>query len=263
MSGVPKARGQSPFAEDLRIVLARPRIGENVGFVVRLAANFGLEDLVLVDPLPGWRKGADRTASMCREGLAKLRVVPTLSEALADRQVVLGFTARWGRDRPVRAFTTLGEQMAEAPEKAKIALCFGNEESGLSQREAAFCTDLFLLDLPGSHASLNLSHAVALALYELHRTTHARPAPRGNEARPITVAEKDLLIRRAREVCNATEFRVDPPHFRAALERLVYGTEIQSRDARVLHKALTYMTWLAKKAGLWTDPGPENPSSSP
>ncbi len=238
-----------------RIVLARPLYGGNIGFVVRLLGNFGLEDLVLVDPAPDWRAQAEITASMCRGLFEGVRVAASLAEALAGTTHVFGFSARGGRDRNLRALQDLGEDARTLPAGARPAFLFGNEESGLSNEEARFCRRLYTFRAPGPHASLNLSHAVALALYEWHRAELPRPRPARNRPRLIGVAEKERLAARIKEVFTATRFRVDVPHLDQALNRLLHGSEIQSRDARVVHKALTYMTWLAKQAGIWGERG--------
>lgn len=144
----------------LRIVLARPQLGENIGFVLRLCANHDVDDVVLVAPRENWRAGAERTASMCTDRIEGLRVEADLEAALADRQHIFGLTARVGRERRPLAVEALGALAGECDD-ARVALLFGNEESGLDSRETACCTQLVRIDRPGL-SSLNLSHAVAI-----------------------------------------------------------------------------------------------------
>ena len=256
----------------LRIVLVRPQLGENIGFVVRLCANFDVDDLVLVSPRVAWREGAERTASMCRERLEDVRVLE-LDEALAECTHVFGLTARHGRERSTAPLHMLGELCRtagcgpqrhddQAPESGELAatvardegeatrcaLVFGSEDRGLEAEEVARCTQLVRLALPGL-SSLNLSHAVALALHEFFRASEipegAGPAVEHSESHAwATHAERRRLAERARDCLRAWRFRVDDPHLDGALERLVETAQLQTRDARVLARIIRHLEWL-------------------
>lgn len=232
-----------------RLVLARPRIGENIGFVVRLQANFQVAELCIVDPMEGWRQGAERTAAMCLEPLAEARILPDLGAALQDCTHVFGFTARSGSDRQVRdlhehlrdALPSVAEPGATAGQK--LAFVFGNEESGLSSNEAACCTRLFTIPLPGL-SSLNLSHAVAIVLAEWNRHRHATADSVPGRHPLINHQDRQLLAARTRERLTSLGFAVDDPHFDGMLRRLIESAEIETRDARILHKILKHLDWL-------------------
>lgn len=232
-----------------RLVLARPRIGENIGFVVRLQANFLVDELCIIDPMEGWRRGAVRTAAMCLERLAEARILPDLGAALRDCTHVFGFTARSGSDRQVQ---DLHEHLFDAlprvadPQTAagqKLAFVFGNEESGLSSAEVAHCTRLFTIPLPGLD-SLNLSHAVAIVLAEWNRHRYeTEPSTPG--CHPLIDHQgRQLLAARIREGLASLDYAVDDPHFDGMLRRLVESAEIETRDARILHKILKHLDWL-------------------
>ncbi len=225
-----------------RIVLARPRIGANIGFVARLCANFELETLVLVAPAPDYLDGASCTASMCREHLDSARVVGSLDAALGDCTHVFGLTARRGRDRLVRPLQHLGSQVAELPDDARPALVFGNESSGLDAQETAQCTMLLRAELPGMH-SLNLSHAVSLALWEWFR---ARPSSEPGTKRPSFTSrtERERLAERTHDVLERARFRAHEPHLAGSLQRLIRTHALQARDARMIHRVLTHIEWL-------------------
>ena len=231
-----------------RLVLARPRIGENIGSIARLQANFGLRELCIVAPMDGWREGADRTASMCRPRLAEARILHDLVSALEDCNHIWGFTARSGSDRLVEDLLLGLEpalQQACQPGQ-RIAFVFGNEESGLSNEETALCTRLFTLRLPGL-SSLNLSQAVAIVLAQWRRfVAHEAPQPTAGHGRHplLDLAGKQLLAGSIRDRLGALGFAVDDPHFDGMLERMVESAEIETRDARILHKILRHLEWL-------------------
>jgi tRNA/rRNA methyltransferase len=74
-------------------------------------------------------------------------------------------------------------------------LVFGPETSGLTREEMAACGHRVLIPAHGAQPSLNLSHAVMVAAYEVFRArTPAVPAPRR-----ATHEEKDAMIARLRD----------------------------------------------------------------
>src|SRR6201986_4744537 len=77
------------------IILDQPQLGENIGAVARVMANFGLEDLRLVAPRDGWpQERAWASASGADWPLDNARVFERLEDAIADLRLVLATTAR-------------------------------------------------------------------------------------------------------------------------------------------------------------------------
>jgi tRNA C32,U32 (ribose-2'-O)-methylase TrmJ len=104
-------------------------------------------------------------------------VVP-IQEAIANCRIAIGWTRRAGTTRDVslswsdlcRNHATLREAIAgpigmgiEDPAPS-VALLFGREESGLSTDELLCCTHLCSIPTGRAQPSMNLSHAVAVAL---------------------------------------------------------------------------------------------------
>jgi tRNA C32,U32 (ribose-2'-O)-methylase TrmJ len=205
----------------MRIVLVRPQLGENVGFVARLIKNFAVGELALVAPVSGWRDGALRTASMCPQVVEAAREFDVVADAIADRSRVVGFTARAGSERSVTPLENL------EPSDGSTALVFGNERTGLSQEESTHCTEL--------------------ALWEWRRSPPTATEP------PVGLAsasDKERFIAQATEVLASLGFRVGDPHFAGMVDRLVRGARLQTRDLRMLHRLVTHAAWLR-------DGGPE------
>ncbi len=224
-----------------RIVLVRPQSGENIGFVIRLAANYELDPVHLVMPEPGWERGAARTASMCRELLAETRLHTQVEGAVHDSTEVLAFTAREGRDRAVQEISALGASVQSFAPDARVALLFGNEAQGLDREELSFSTARFRIPLPGL-SSLNLSHAVSIALHVYSSQVASSSVPE-EQHRAASVEDKERLCVQARATLDGIGFQVDDPHFKGALERLIKGARIETRDLRILHKILTHIEY--------------------
>ncbi|MCY3884604.1 MAG: tRNA (cytidine(34)-2'-O)-methyltransferase [Gammaproteobacteria bacterium] len=144
----------------LNIVLYQPEIPPNTGNVIRLAANTGCS-LTLVKPL-----GFDLShAKLKRAGLdyrewADVRVCSSLDEAIS-----IYSTHR------VFAFSTKGgPSYCEVAYQANDVLLFGPETRGLpAEIREKFGNHCVRIPMLPQSRSLNLSNAVAIAVYEAIR----------------------------------------------------------------------------------------------
>jgi tRNA/rRNA methyltransferase/tRNA (cytidine32/uridine32-2'-O)-methyltransferase len=93
----------------------------------------------------------------------------TLSAAAADCSFLAGTTRRRGQRRKNVSLDPreTAEWFREKPGPA--ALVFGNERTGLDDRELALCNIASHIPAAPSFPSLNLSHAVQIYAYELFR----------------------------------------------------------------------------------------------
>jgi TrmH family RNA methyltransferase len=168
----------------VRIVLVEPLYGGNLGSVARAMGNFGLSELVLVNPAEGIFDDP-RLVPMARSGarwVRQARVVETLEEALEGVELALGFTTRLGKRR--RDGLTLRDAAARvAGELAgnTVAAVFGREDAGLTTAELALCHWLVRIPTHPALSSCNLAQAVMLCCYEMaeaRRTHTPREVPR-------------------------------------------------------------------------------------
>ena len=111
-------------------VLVRPRHDGNVGAVVRVAANFGVAEIRIVDPACDLEGSDFRRMSMGAEKHVELRVMASLADAVADAEVVVATTSGRARDpRHLLAPAEVGLRL-RAGGAGRIALVFGSERGG-------------------------------------------------------------------------------------------------------------------------------------
>ncbi len=146
------------------VVLVRPEIPPNTGNVIRLTANAGV-DLHLVEPL-GFRMD-DR--ELKRAGLdyheyARVRVHADMGACRAA--VDAGASRRW-----FALTTRAGRSLYDTRFDPGDVLVFGCESAGLDDALLAEFPDERRLRIPmrAGMRSINLSNAVALAVYEAWR----------------------------------------------------------------------------------------------
>src|SRR5947209_418336 len=190
-----------------RVVLVRTHYPGNLGAAARVMRNFGLTDLVLVDPVTSTNELEARR--MATHGLAVLdaaRVVPDLGDAVSDCVFTL---ATSGLANGVVRQTFVGTPdeklpaLLDALDRGPVALVFGPEPHGLSNAEITRCHGLVHIPVDPTAPALNLAQAVAVCCYELHRLAAAR-SPRSGalppEAAPFADQERMFgHLREARE----------------------------------------------------------------
>jgi TrmH family RNA methyltransferase len=133
-----------------------------------------------------------RTAWGAHEVLEEARVFDELRGALAGVALAFAFTGRRRADGPPLADVrdAAAELRGLAPDAA-AALVFGPETSGLTNAELALCGRAATIPADPAQPSYNLSHAVAIAAYEVRRAGPQRAQP----PRPLaTHDQKERLL---------------------------------------------------------------------
>jgi TrmH family RNA methyltransferase len=180
----------------LRVVLVRPESPGNVGAVARVIKNTGLLGLDLVAPTDWRTVECWRQAWGAPEVLERARVFASLPEALADCQRAFAFTGRRDRGIPLLDVRQAAAEAASLGSAEEARLVFGPEASGLTQAEMACCHRVTIPSHP-AQPSLNLSHAVMVAAYEVFRAEVRAPAPPPTPR--ATGGEKEALLGLLRE----------------------------------------------------------------
>jgi len=173
---------------DVVIVLSRPESAGNVGAVCRAMKNMGLSRLRLAAPdfsakdsagafslsEAGLGFGGDLAVIRARAIHAvdvweKAETFDTLAAAVNDCAIVIGTTRRRGRYRKQVTMTPTETAAFLKTHPGPAALVFGNERTGLEDKELELCN--FASHIPADEAfpSLNLSHAVQIYAYELYK----------------------------------------------------------------------------------------------
>jgi len=122
---------------------------------------------------------------------------------------------------------------------AKYALVFGNEADGLTDGELINCQGWVHLDTFGPNTSYNLSHAVAITLYQL--ATQGQSIPVSREPMPSgePAASRESVAHLYRYWLNTLERfqyfrRTERDRFAPQLQRLFNRLDLSDHDVQVL-----------------------------
>ncbi len=151
-----------------RVVLVEPEYEINLGSVARVMENFGATELWLVRPRAGPGFLAKMFAKRAWPILKKARKTRELDKAVRDCSFVAGTTGVPRRYwRSIKNCVTPAELAQMISGREKVALVFGSEGRGLGREDLKKCDAVVHIPASKKNPVLNLSHAVAVVLYEL------------------------------------------------------------------------------------------------
>ncbi len=163
---------EQPDFSNLFVVLVWPENAGNVGFVARVMKNFGFNHLRIVGDDVRNDQYAQMFSVHAKDVLNDAGVFDDLEDALDDMDLTWASSARaGGRLSVTRALVPLPELPNPTLLEGNIALVFGRESAGLTNEELALCDLVFTIPTSREYRSMNLSHAIAVTLYDIYRRT--------------------------------------------------------------------------------------------
>lgn len=172
---------------NIRIVLVQTFHPGNIGAAARAMKTMGLTKLVLVQPRAFPDAEATRLAAGATDVLESAQVVDSLADAVSDCVQVIGASARL-RSIPLPHFDEpddMARQVIENAAQAPVALVFGRERSGLTNDEIRCCSHQVSIPANPDYGILNLSQAVQILAYEVHRAWRKGDVSHFEYQRPV------------------------------------------------------------------------------
>ncbi len=241
------------FGETPAVILMEPQLADNIGMVARAMANFGLDELRLVNPRDGWPNEKARiAASGANYVVDDARPFATLAEGIGDLNWVAATTARQ-RDlrKPVMTpLEAVAEMQSRIVRGERCGILFGRERNGLESDEVAVADAIVMIPVNSRFASLNLAQSVLILGYEWMRasgratlgrvTTYEQPVASGlqlGESRPANKEEMLGLFEHLERELDRLGF-FNPPHKRQMMVRnlrsLLTRTSATEQEVRTL-----------------------------
>ncbi|MBI2176251.1 RNA methyltransferase [Candidatus Woesearchaeota archaeon] len=228
----------------LCVLLVEPETPGNIGSVARVMKNFGVRQLLLVNPRCNHLDGEAYGRAMHARDILKSAVVVKSFSHLKEFDYVVATTAALGSDYNVLRSPITPGQLAQQLQshisssvnnkKNKIALVFGREGTGLTSREIGSCDLVVTIPASRKYRALNLSHAVAIVLYELFK-----PSKSVKLASHIPLAsrhEKKLAESMVNEIISGMDFAINSKKETQALvwRRLISKSFLTKREMYAL-----------------------------
>ena len=236
-----------------RVVLVRPHYAGNLGAVALVMCNFGLRQLEFVVPFddPGSEE-ARRLATHGEPVLDSAVVVQSFEEAVADCRLVVATSANvegiyrtHNYGRPDEVLPAMVAALDDGP----CALVYGPEPSGLSNAEVARCHGLIRILTDTACPSLNLSHAVAICLYELRRLwLNARGVAVRPTQKTAPFADQERMFESLREALEAIHFiwGTKADSLMHAVRHLIARAKPSPNEVGILFGLARQLRWVAE-----------------
>ncbi len=240
------------FSNLLKIVLVEP-IGEiNLGSVARLCKNFDVNELRLVSPhCDPMNPEAQRMAVHGKAFLKNASIYSNLIDSINDCVRVVATCGRIDHGNiPLASSEDALKWLLGAKSKSPIAIIFGREDRGLTNSELQMAHKAMSLNTSIKYPSLNLSHAVAIVLNELHNYKKDVPSKitKGafdpafpKELNDCIVDAKNLLLEIGFLQNHTAKSRM------AKIKGLLQRAETRSEEIALIRGIVRQMRWFSKR----------------
>lgn len=178
---------------DVRIVLVGTTHPGNIGAAARAMKTMGLRSLFLVQPAAYPSPEATARAAGAADILDQATVCESLDQALTGCVLVAGASARArSLSGPQIDAHACAGRLLEATARGPVAVVFGRESSGLSNRELEHCHYVLQIPADPEYSALNLAAAVQIVAYELWTAAPGTPprSPGSADSTPLATADE-------------------------------------------------------------------------
>ena len=161
----------SLFKENIYIVFVECETPGNIGFLARTMANFGLKNLVLINP-PTLTNEAYYQATHGKYIVKNAKIYPTLDEFYQSQRIdfKVASTGMAGGSYNLSRIPLKPEELGKSMNVSnKIAILFGREGNGLTNKEIDDCDICVSIPTDPTYPIMNISHAAAIIFYELFK----------------------------------------------------------------------------------------------
>ncbi len=250
--------------DNVAFVLFKPKSPGNIGAAARALKNMGCSDLRIVPPT-AFHAANDAQTNLCTRAPVRarpqrwpftvvtywllLRFIPDWIQALADRTLVVGTTARAGLYRSeARPIRQISNELSYLSDANRIAFVFCPEDCGLTNAELKLCQRLTTIPTAPAYPSLNLAQAVIIVAYELMLAAGAaRELPLAQQWAPST--KTDAMLARMAKALVAIGFLPEdnPDHIMFTLRAIVGRAGLRLRELDIMNGIVSQILWFTER----------------
>ena len=190
----------------IEIILIEPTKPENLGSVARAMKNFDFKRLVLIEPKV--KKNHEKALIVAKHGkdILKKAEIEDFSY-LKKLDYLVGTTAILGTDYNIPRNPINAEQLAiklSKIKKVKVGILIGREGSGLNNKEIELCDILVTIPASKKYPTLNISHSVAIILYEIFKKLDENKS--NAHIKFADKKDREIIMNYLHKVLNKVEF---------------------------------------------------------
>ena len=182
------------FKENIYVVFVECETPGNIGFLARTMANFGLKNLILINP-PKLTNDAFYQATHGKYIVENAKIYKTLDEFYQSKRIdfKVASTGMAGGSYNLSRIPITPEELGKSLNASnKIAILFGREGNGLTNKEIEESDICVSIPTDPTYPIMNISHAAAIIFYELFKNKHDFSVKGLEES---TALEKEYLVK--------------------------------------------------------------------
>jgi tRNA/rRNA methyltransferase len=222
-------------APEIRVAIMQPKYQINLGYMARVAKNFGITELYLIKPRCKWDgKQAIQYSKHANELLKGAKICKTLEEA-SDGFFLIGTTGLWRKSSAsfYNAYSLDDtKKMVSKNGHKKICILIGRDDIGLTKEEIAQCDAMLYVPADIDYPVLNISHALAIILSAFYE-----PKGKGPERSYVPEEDLDPLVKMFYRSMEGNERIRDKPAIARALRRILKRAKPTKREVNALYAA--------------------------
>jgi len=220
------------------VVFVEPESPGNIGFLARTMKNFGLTNLVLINPCE-LKNESYYQAMHARDVVSNCKIYDNLeyflNEAKIDTSVAT--TGNAGGSYNIAKIAITPEILGRSiNNNSNVALIFGREGNGLSNEEVALCDVIVSIPTHEDYPIMNVTHAAAIIFYELFKREKSYPV---ESLEAASSEEKNSIMEYMDEIIVKLGY---PPHktknASLVFRRIIQRAFISGREAHTLKGTL-------------------------
>ena len=235
------------MANKFGIVLVKPQLGENIGACARSMKNFGFNKLKIVSPKFSFPNHKTKVTSVgAYEIINKTKIFNSTAEAIDEFDIVISFSAR-RRDINKKHITFSDfYKIIDTKKNINFGLMFGPEASGLSNKDLSYSNYLLQIPTSKSFKSLNLSHSVTVACYEVFKILNKKPF--NNKGKNLKISSKSKvssIIKHLIKLLESKDFFTPNEKKQSMLlniNNLIYRLEPNDKELRILASIISSLS---------------------
>jgi tRNA/rRNA methyltransferase len=213
----------------IAVALVEPQYETNVGYVARIMKNFGYTELYVINPNFDKEKAAI-FATHGKDVLATAKI-STLKELREQFDVLVGTTSLFAYSRLniLRNCITvvrLSEIINSIGMEKDFCIVLGRESSGLNNRECEMCDLVVTINTKTDYRTMNISHALAILLYEISKSL------------PEFTLKDDNMMRRSKTLATRQEMNLLIDYVNEVVDKCGYDKHKQPMLNSAVHRLL-------------------------
>ena len=235
--------------KNVYFVLLEPESHGNIGASARALKTCGFRNLILVNPqIDITHPETYWMAHQSEEIVKRAKIVNTLQEAIADKQLVVATTQRKRQFKfPFYTPEEIAEKIGEIGSDHPVAIVFGRERTGLTNQELLCCHIHSTILTATYKPALNLAQSVMIYAHTFFKSLNIKNTRYTYDL--ATQGELESFYDHLQKSLNQVGFvpRDSMDDFISRFKRLIGRSLAEKRDLRLLHKLLQIYE---KKIGL-------------